>query len=406
MNITYRNPKPDELTAFSISDGRAYSERRSSGMMDRYRQVFEFDRTISAFDGDQPVGGTTAFSLEMAVPGGTLPTAAVSWVSVQPTHRRRGILTELMRRQLKEIHEHGEALAVLHAAESIIYGRFGYGMTAPAERWEIDPIHTPFAVPLPAKGAVRFVDQDEAMRLFPQVYDRVYSIRPGMLNRDERWWDLRFYEREPPQPTWLYVMHETDGQPDGYVIYKADQNYEHGVPHSIMRIIEFVTATDDAYAALWRYCFDVDLISLVTAWPRPIDDPLPWMLADPRRLRRQQFDGLWLRVVDITAALSGRRYTHHGRLVLQVSDPFCPWNDGNYILDGGPDGATCRATNEPAGITLSAADLGAIYLGSVSPLTLSHAKRITELVPGKLAIADAMFNWPIKAWSPAPEPII
>jgi len=158
--------------------------------------------------------------------------------------------------------------------------------------------------------------------------------------------------------------------------------------------------TPDAHAALWRFCLDVDLTTSTEAWNRPTDDPLPWMLADPRHLRRSTSDGTWIRLVDVPAALSGRRYMRSDGLVLEVHDTFCPWNDGRYALDGGPEGARCQRTKSEPDIALSAADLAATYLGAVSFTTLSLAGRVEERKNGALLRADAMFATELKPWNP------
>jgi predicted acetyltransferase len=165
-------------------------------------------------------------------------------------------------------------------------------------------------------------------------------------------------------------------------------------------IEHLMSVTDEAHAALWRFCLDVDLMTTTGAWNRATDDPLPWMLADPRHLQRSPEDGLWIRLVDVAAALSGRRYMRNDSLVLEVRDAFCPWNDGRYALDGGPDGAHCRKTSSEPDFALSAADLAATYLGAVSFTTLSLAGRVEERKNGALRRADVMFATELKPWCP------
>src|SRR6185503_18593563 len=88
-------------------------------------------RALAAYDGDEPVALTGAYRFDLSIPGGELPCAGVTWVGVIPTHRRRGILRDLMRRELEDVHSWGEPIAALWASEAAIYGRFGYGHAAP-----------------------------------------------------------------------------------------------------------------------------------------------------------------------------------------------------------------------------------------------------------------------------------
>lgn len=416
MTITYRPIKPDEFEGFFLSEARAYSQRRDPGEVEHYRPVFEFDRSLAAFEpstgsgrgADTIVGGAGSFQLDMTVPGGVVPTAIISWVSVQPTHRRRGILSELMSRQLRDIHGRGESLAALHASESVIYGRFGYGLGSQKTSWTIDRAHTAFASAVGATGRIRLLEIGEAKRLMPGVYERVRPERPGMLARDDKWWRFWFWDSESEESGGskrLFAVYENDGTVGGYAIYRLRSNWQGDVSKSTLFVVELIAVTREAHAALWRYCFDIDLVDRIRALNQPLDDPIVWMLANPRRLERSQGDALWVRVIDVPRALSCRRYSRDGRIVLEVADSICSWNDGRYRLEGGPEQAECVRTDEPADISLSVADLGAIYLGGVRPSVLAQAGRVSELKSGGLSVADAMFAWPLQPWCPAFDPV-
>lgn len=407
MTLTYRPVEPDEYEARFLAESRAYGTRWTKEQINVYRPVFDFDRSLSAFDGDRPVGSTGSLALEMTVPGATVPTAVVSWVSVQPTHRRRGVLTELMRRQLADLHRCGEPIAALHASESGIYGRFGYGLGSRLERWEIDTARSRFVSSSLPPGDIRLVEVDEASRTMPPVYERVRAARPGFLSRNEPLWRLWFWDGKDSVEgeKALFALHETDGEADGYAVYRLGGGWQEGIPRRALRVVELIGDSAGIEAALWRYCFDMDLIETVESFNRPLDDALPWILAEPRRLRRTQSDALWVRLVDVAEALASRRYPVSGRLVIDVDDPFCDWNNGRHLLEGGPDSATCVRTSQDADLALSAADLGAIYLGGISPSVLARAGRIRELRPGALDTADSMFSWPLAPWCPAFDPI-
>jgi predicted acetyltransferase len=161
-----------------------------------------------------------------------------------------------------------------------------------------------------------------------------------------------------------------------------------------------MATTRDAYAALWRYCFDADLIRTVEGWKRPVDESLLYMLANPRGLGVRVRDGTWLRLVEAPAALEGRAYGTEGRLVFDLHDGFCPWNEGRWELEAGPDGAACRPATKEPDLVLGAGELASMYLGTVPAGGLARAGRVEEITAGALGIADAMFASDPAPWCP------
>ncbi|MCH8311259.1 MAG: GNAT family N-acetyltransferase, partial [Chloroflexi bacterium] len=387
---------------FIRAESRGFGGHASEGYLAHGDRVIEADRTLAAFEDNRIVGTSAAHTFQTTVPGGAaVPTAGIAWVTVQPTHRRRGINTGMMVQQLHRIHERGEPLASLWPSESAIYGRFGYEMAAFAERWTVERQHSALAHAPEERGRTMFVDSDEARNIFPDVYLRVCQVRPGMVWRNDVWWDDEFIsigaEGEVAGESsrvyaWFYIVYKVDGRVDGYVKYRMD--------HSQRKLIifELMAATDEAHGALWKYCLGVDLWNSVEARNRPVDDPLLWMLADPGRLRREPQTPLWLRLVDVSEALSQRRYAREGKLVIEVRDSTCPWNNSRFQLDGGPDGAQCRSTPASADLSLSVADLAAGYLGATGYQTLHRASRIQEHRPGSIRLLDEMFATDLKPW--------
>ena len=358
------------------------------------------DRTLAAFDDGEMVGSAHNEVLNMTVPGATLKSAMVAYIGTMPTHRRRGILTALMRRQLEDIHEDGVPLAHLQASESVIYGRFGYGIGAYCEDWSIERHHTAFTRDLARNGSLSFVSPDDMRAVFPEVSRRANVGRPGMVPLSEHRWDARLWDLEFTRggsSRFFHIVYEDSGAVDGYVIYRTRGN--------TLIVRELMAATHAAYAALWRYCFDVDLRTETVARDRPVDDPLPWMLADPRRLRRSLRDGVWLRLVDVQTALATRSYATAGSLVIDVKDATCPWNQGRYALDGGPEGAHISRTTAEPDIVMSASDLATCYLGTASVSSLSRTGRVEVRAEGAPALADRMFSTPARPWSPDPWPL-
>ena len=355
MTIELKHVTKDEyrqyITAVGLGFGHHLDEVDYEGMS----RSDETGSVIGAVENGRFVGGTVVFPLEMTIPGkAVLSTAVVSGVSVLPTHRRRGILTRMMELSLKEAHERGEILACLGSSESVIYGRFGYGIATQSEDWTIERPHTAFAYSPEIKGRMRFVEKEEARNTFPEVAHRACVERPGYMPLHDDHWDefLEDLEGHRGGATALFhAVYEEEGRVDGYVSYRLQD--------TTLRINDLISVTSASHAALWKFCFGVDLIRTTQASRRATDDPLLWMLADPRRLQRSVRDEMWLRLIDVGAALEARRYATDDSLVIEVQDTFCPWNAGRYQLSGSSDGAECKQATRDADITLPVAELAA-----------------------------------------------
>lgn len=403
MSIEIRPITPDEFETFyaAMAVGFGSSQTRPDEAEDTLRTC-EFDRTLAAFDGGLLVGTTGIFSWDMTVPGGALPAAGVTWVTVAPTHRRRGVLSGMMQRQLHDVRERGEPFAALWASESLIYGRFGYGLAAEGMDVKIDRLHTALAHGTEANGCVRMIKRDEALETFPAVYDRFCVGQPGAYTRSETWWKHHSIPEREGRGAFsgrFFVVYEEDGKAQGYARYRIRGDETDGVPNGTLAVQELMAATDAAYAGLWSYIFGVDLIAEIRAHLRPVDEPLLWMLADPRRLVRRPHDTLWLRIVDVAAALQGRRYAADGGLTLRVEDELGGWADGTFDLEAEPEGAYCRPSQLTPEITLDVGDLSAVLLGGVRFSTLARAGRV-EGDEAALRRADAMFAWEPLPWCP------
>ena len=270
------------------------------------RETTEFDRTLAFFDGAEIVATAGIFSYEMTVPGGTLPCGGVTRVSVLTTHRRRGLLTAMMRRQLDDMHERGEPLAALYASEAPIYGRFGYGLGTYQAAVEIERSHAAFAKAVVGGGRLTMVDVPTGIREFTRVWEQARHKQPGMLTFDERWMrnqlaDLELH-REGSSPHYRVLYRDGDN-PTGFAIYRIKMDWDASGPNGTLRLEMLVAATAEAYAALWRHVLDVDLMARVTAEMRPVEEPLRFLLADSRQPKTRIEDGVWLRLVDVAAAL-------------------------------------------------------------------------------------------------------
>jgi predicted acetyltransferase len=391
----------DEYDDFSTANAGGFGWEPNADMLAENLNTMELDRTLATFDGPEVVSTTAIISFDLTVPGGTLPAAGVTWVAVKPTHRRRGILRDMMARQLSDIHDRGEALAALWASESVIYGRFGYGLGAQNIEFKVDRVRTTLAGDAPVCGRTRMMTREQALESWPAVYDEARRARPGFFSRSEAWWQyhtIREKDFERRMGSRFFVQYEEDGAVRGYARYRVRPGQD-GMASGTLLVQELTALTSNAYSALWQYVFGVDLIATIEANHRPQDEPLYWMLADPRRMVRSVYDTLWVRVLDVPAALEGRRYAWEGSVVLDVRDSFCPWVQGRYELEMSPDGAKCTLTDAEPDVTLSAADLGAIYLGGEKLTTLARAGRV-EGDYEALRRADVLLSWDRAPWCP------
>jgi predicted acetyltransferase len=387
----------DELARAINAIGHLFARPPDDARLDRFLQVTSLDRTFAAFDGDEIVGGCGSFPFDLTVPGGSLACAGVSVVGVYPMHRRRGALRAMMEAQLADAHRRGEPIAALWASEETIYGRFGYGLASWCGEVAIPRVWSGYAQPFEPRGRVRFVDADEAVTLFPPVFDALRRERAGVVSRTEAWWRTRRISApmEDDNPRRLVVL-DVDGETQAYAMYKRHPAFDGAVSTARIEVIEAVGANPHATAEIWRYFLDADWTDTITASLLPPDHPLFLLLATPRRARYTLYDALWVRLVDVGAALSGRSYAADGTVVFDVRDTVCPWNAGRWSLKNG----TATQTSADPDIALDVAALGAAYLGAVSFRDLASALRLEELRPGAVARADAMFAARPLPWCP------
>jgi predicted acetyltransferase len=366
----------------------------------RFSHVLPPERMLAARLDGQVVGGGGAFPFELTVPGGRVRAGGVTVVGVLPTHRRRGILRALMRAQLDDLHERGEPVAYLWASEATIYGRFGYGLAALDGQLEIDRQRGAFAEPFEPRGAVRLLTPEESLERIPPVYERVAHQTPGMFARTPAWWE----HRALADPEWRRggggemqrVVLELDGRDAGYGLYRVHTSFEYGSSTGHTGVLEAMGDSPEATRELWRYLIDVDWMATVKAWLLPVDHELLLLLAEPRRARFTVADSLWLRLVDVDAALSARTFQDGGQVVVDVRDAFCPWNEGRWLI---ASGGTERTDEEPD-LALDVSALGSAYLGGFTFADLRRAGRVEELREGAIQRADALFRTERKPWCP------
>jgi predicted acetyltransferase len=363
----------------------------------RFLPFIEPSRAFVAREDGAVVGGCASFPLDMTVPGGrSVPTAGLTVVGVLPTHRRRGILRGLMRVQLDDVRRRGEPLAALWASEDTIYGRFGYGLASVTGDIDVLRSASAFAVPFQSRGEFRILGEAEALEPMAEAYERVRLDYPGMLARSPDWWrhrrlaDPESRRQGSGELNRLVVTHE--GRPSGFALYRVNQ----GVTSGYVSVIEAVGATPEATRDLWRFLFDIDWVERIKANLLPMDHPLFFLLARPREMNFRVHDGVWVRLMDVPAALAARRLSDGEAVVIDVTDAFCPWNAGRWRLSG--SGAE-RTTEEP-GLTCDVTALGSVYLGGFTFARLAHAGRVAEQRPGMAARTDALFRSDRAPWCP------
>lgn len=406
----------DEYAAFYAVGEHAFnSSGPSEAAREHERVTLEFERTLAAFDGTRPVGTACAYSFQMALPGTMAPVAGVSAVSVLPSYRRRGILSSLMRRQLADIGDGNEAVAALFTSEPGIYGRYGYGIASMHARFTIRRDEGRL-VPLGPAGQdsadrdgdlqLRQVEPGTARTELAKVHDQAVPGRPGMLARDDRWWQAALHDpeywRKGGSPLRCVIAEDAAGA-RGYALFSVHPTWdEHAIASGTLSIRELISLDPAATVALWGDLLSRDLVGEVKARLRPVDDPLLYLLADIRRARTQLADGLWIRLVDVGRALAQRQYAREVDIVIEVSDELLAGNAGRWRLQAGPaaDGASCGRTSAPADVVLPVQSLGAAYLGGTGLGALARAGLVAETRPGAVAELSAAMSWDPPPWSP------
>jgi predicted acetyltransferase len=397
MAYPLRPVGPDEFDRFARAEFSAFGEHLS-GREHPAWATSELDRTLAAFEGDEVVGTGRIYSMELTLPGGrAVPTAAVSAIGVVPTHRRRGILSSIMARQLDDAAQRGEATASLTASEGTIYRRFGDGVATMHMSFELERWHGAFLPDVTVEGRCRLIDDDEATKSLPGLFDRARRVQPGAISRPDTWWPSSYFEFDEAKVgagKSFHVVYESPaGELAGYATYTIEQRFDSGIARNRLGVREISTVTPAARRALWRFLCDVDLVETIVAWNAPVDEPLRWMLRESRRLQVSRLhDHLWIRLVDVEDALRGRRYAAPGELVVDVRDAFRPASGGRFRLSSdGSGAASCERTTDDPDLALDTADLASTYVGGVRFGELARAGLIEERAPGALARADAMF---------------
>ena len=401
MELTVRVIGDAEYPDLCRLVARAFGNDTTDNQLERIRGLIPRDRTACAFDDGQLVGTCATYPLELAVPGGTTRAAGTTLVTVEATHRRSGVLRAMMRAHLEDVRAREEPLAALWASEGSIYGRFGYGLAAQGHGVELDGPALRFTdIAPPAR--LRLLDAGSATTELPAIYDRIWRDRPGMLARSEPWWSQRVLadlEEDRAGATALrHVVCDVDGEPAGYATYRQ-RSSEADFGNGQVVVAELIAGSEAAHSALWRYLSRIDLFPRVSYWNAPADDELEWRLDSGYLVRRRVHDNVWVAPIDPAQALTARSYLDEGAITLEVHDIPLERQSARLRLEVGTDGSVCRRTRRSADLELSAADLGALYMGRRCAGELARAGRLSGS-PEAVRTVERLLAWTRAPWCP------
>jgi predicted acetyltransferase len=400
--ITTRPITKDEIERFreqverGFGDDLAEEDRNS----ERFLALMPLDLTVAAYDGDEMVGTLAAFEFDVTVPGGAaVAMTGTTVVTVQPTHRRQGVLSAMMQDHLDAVARRGDALVGLWASETGIYGRFGFGHAT--SRDEVEAPTLAVTIATASEGTVRLIDPDSVVEVFPSIYDAARRKRAGMLSRRQDWWAHSVVHDPPHRRDGMsakrFAVYQADGSTEGYVIYVQKSDWSGEVPLGQVKVIEAISTSDRAHTGLWQYLASIDLYPRIRWWNLPVDDPLWWKLAEPRRLVRKRGDALWVRIMDVPAALEARSYETDGSIRIAVEDPFRPDISGVYELAVSDGVGKCVAVDGNADVSLGVDALGALYLGGSNAVSMAAAGKI-DGAADRVSLLHRLFRTDVAPW--------
>ena len=408
MTIELRPVTDDNFSEWRKTVRHGFGEHVHPDDIVRLRnERVELDRLVAAVDtqSNRIIGTGGADSYWLTVPGGELvPMAGVAYMTTSVTHRRQGAFSNMMTYIHDVARERGDVISGLWASQSHLYGRFDYGLSINSYDWEIDPSfgefsHFPAANANNADIKVSFIDADEADVVLPGIYERMHRQTTGSVNRTSGRWRYQLFDeervRQGASPLFFAVCEEA-GEQTGYVSYRMRRQGDSDM--GTLEVVEQVSATEVAHAAIWRFLLDFDLVGNITAINRPSDDSLWWMLSDPRRLRRKSHDALWVRLLDIPKALEARTYNSDGILKIGLVSDVQPESVGTYVIEIDDSRGSVKKTTDKPDVVMTPADLSALYLGGISSGPLFEAGRINEITTGSLAKLTGMFNTDSAPW--------
>lgn len=390
----------EEFPAWARSVGLNFAEEPSPRRIERLRRLIEVERAFAVFDGDRVVANSGAFTFDVSLPGGSSRgCAGVTTVGVASDWRRRGLLNRMMRAMLDQARDRGEPFAALYASEATIYGRFGFAIAAPHVEIVVDTVRCRIERPV-GTDDVALVDVPTAVASFPSIYDAARRQRGGMMSWSQRWWRTVLEDDDPDtrdgySPRFLALV------PDrGFATYRWKEHFEHMTPMGDVEITELVATDPEAESALWEFVFGIDLTVKVRSFMRPPDDALLYLVDNRALVHDRGSEHLYLRLVDLPAALTSRAYSADGDVTFSVTDATCPWNAGSWRLVASDGTATCEKVDGHGEVALDVAELASITLGGVKLDHLVRARRAEVRRPEAVLRVDRMFAVERAPWNP------
>jgi predicted acetyltransferase len=393
---------------FHQAIARGFQEQPHPELKPLDDKVFDRKRMFGFKVGRRWVSTCGDFQRELTVPGGAaVPTAAVTVVTVHPPYRRRGLLRAMMVHQLEQVAKRGEPLAALWASESLIYGRFGYGPATNRAILTGSTRRLSFLPGVGTSGSCDEVTREEFLAVAQGLHEGMRPQRPGSMVRDDDVWEFAVFDMELARrgaSEIRYVLHYNEsGDVDGYATYRFKEDFDEE-PAGEVRVKEIWAEDAAAHASLWRYLVDLDLARTFRVSNSPVDEPLRHLVADARAVETKITDNIYLRVIDVEAALRARQYAAEVDLVIEIEDPILPANSGRWRLvadatSGGSDAEVTRVDADPD-LTMGILELGTIYLGGVPLTDLHRVRRVTEHTEGAVATASTAFGWHRAPWCP------
>lgn len=388
MDVEIRYARADEFAKVLELDSVAFGIEHPEADLELLALEVDPELVRVAVEGDRVAGFSAETPVPLSVPGGTdVRALGLTWVGVDVTHRRRGILRALLERQLRDAAEAGYAASVLGASEGGIYGRHGYGVATLTRHVRVRRRRTELTMPVDT-SAIRRVDAAEARMLLPSLYERWRAVTPGAVGMTANRWEFTLRDAEHLRrgaSQAYYLVH-----PDGFVSYRLKPDWTGGEPQHLCWLETYAPITAEAHAALWQLLLSLDLVGTIESFRVPIDDPIALLVSDPRRVESVWVsDGMWLRPLDVPTLLGSRRYDVEVDAVLAVDDPLL--GSARYRLAGGPDGAACTRTDAAADVYLDVSALGAVSLGGTRVAQLARAGQVQAEDAGLLARLDRAF---------------
>jgi predicted acetyltransferase len=393
-----------------VAATRAWAEADARGFHDpapseeffaELSQDFPLQHSIAVYDGsgadpELPVATVTSFPAALTVPGGEVRSWAITGVTVAPTHRRRGVARAMIEAELRTAVAAGLPLAMLTVSEATIYSRYGFGPATWSTDFSID-VRRAGWLGGGTPGRVQLITREAAIALGATLLEEARRATVGDVEIVGHRFGRLFGAPSDPaeQRRRRFARYDDeDGTPRGLAVYRLTE-HERDFAAFTLEVLQLVTTTDDAYRALWRFLLELDLVGTATAALRPVDEPLRWLVRDPRMIRTTELrEHLWIRVLDPVAAFAARSYPAGGRLAFRVADPLSH-ADGSFSIEVDDGGRAVVAAGEPEEgplLELPVDLLGALYLGGAPAVALAAAGRLRERTPGDAALADRLLR--------------